>query len=439
MRLVVVDATLRNECYVSVPDGPACLAESILDAIFDQCHWKLLVPRSAAAMVVLRDGPEVDRPLRSHPRLLLITADDVIALREDDTVQVVDQNSSIIRDGSLPHLSAYPLQPMTTIGDVSATPSGAPVFTLSLAEQDLVMQKAMTTAIEEHGHFYVELSPSQFEKICKAQTVAEEFFTMCCCRGAKWRMPMDPDERTWGWHCMHGKHKEILKLRDVPTMHAHWPHDAVAFAPFAECMEAVRGVAEDICTALVTGLGVDPTAFRASISRASPIDPRDEFTASFYECFRYASFPTHLAGGKPFYVPCEMHQDVGIITMSMRSRGPRGLQVMHPTTSRWIDAEAPMDNNRPLVVVFSGDSMSYISRGKLKPTSHRVVLPCHGHDQSGGGTNRYSTIYEVLPHPKAVVPQVPPVDGEANGVSSALTGRDVCVISSVGKSSINWK
>lgn len=474
MRLVLLDVTTKQERYVSVPDSirtSADLARSLRQSGNGQATLTISNVESGdvVAVCVLREGPDVARPLLKCPRLSVSTAEDVAALREDDTVLL----SSPREAAALPPLRLHPVPPLSTLDPPvedglshQVAQSSAPVFDLAALTTDAAVQRASVAAFVEFGHFFVDIPISGegydcFASLARCNDIAAEFFDTVPYRDGKWRMPMDPDDRTWGWHCMHDKQKEIFKLRDVPSMHAHWPSDVVPWGPFDACMTALRVAGEQIATGVVTALGVDPALFQAAISRGAAVQPRDEFTAPFYETFRYAPCPASKAGGRRFFVPCEAHQDVGIITVSMRARGPRGLQLLCPKTHKWVAAEpatpphecpistdsatAEQQSLPPIVrlVVFAGDGMSYVSRGSIKPSLHRVVLPTHADDDPTPPSSRYSTIYEVLAHPQAVVPQCPASqttdDNGAGNMHSALTGRDLFVLSSVGKSSINWK
>jgi hypothetical protein len=436
MRVVFFDHSSKKEAYITVRDN-ATSVEQLMD---DLCL--ATAGKDDGLLCVLREGPDIEPFLRKPALLALRSQEDIATIREDDTLVFMPIGSDLP-----PSLHKYPPNAMATLAHAPVESSTAPCFEITTLGAAGV-QQAMIAAMMAHGHFYVELPAERFAQVRRCNDVAEDFFTNVPYRDGKWLMPMNPDDRTWGWHCMHNKQKEILKLRDVPSMRRDWPEALVPFAPFGDCIDALRSAAEEICTALVAGAGVDPVVFQDAISRTNPSRPtvhlRDEFAASFYESFRYAPFPASKAGGHGFYVPCEMHQDVGIVTVSMRAKGPRGLQLLCPSSKLWVDAEGPMDGQQPRVVVFAGDSLAHVSRGRIRPTQHRVVLPTtqrRGDDDPVRCASRYSTIYEVLIHPQAVVPQVPmqPQAEEVTSCSEGLTGRDVFVLSSIGKSSINWK
>jgi isopenicillin N synthase-like dioxygenase len=462
MRLILLDSATKQERYVVVPDSVQAPADLAATLLAGNQHPNDADDRngSCVAVCVLREGPDVSRALLKAPLLSVLTSEDVCALREDDTVQLASPRQA----AALPPLRLHPVPALSTLDPSSSAgdeprvqQSSAPVFGLEALTTDAAVQSASVAAFVEYGHFFVDVPIgegfSSFAAIARCNDVAAQFFDTVPYRNGKWRMPMDPDDRTWGWHCMHDKQKEILKLRDVPSMHGSWPGDAVPWAPFEECMTALRAAGELISTSVVTALGVDPDVFRQAISRgsSSSIERRDEFTASFYELFRYAPCPASKAGGRQLYMPCEAHQDVGIITVSLRARGPRGLELLCPKTRKWVAAEPmgspPVANEQSpevvRLVVFAGDGMAYVSRGIVKPSLHRVVLPTHADNDPNPPPSRYSTIYEVLAHPQAVVPRCPEAEHSirAGGGDrcSALTGRDLFVLSSVGKSSINWK
>eukprot|EP00760_Papus_ankaliazontas_P020696 PhM_4_TR18488/c2_g1_i1/m.65360 len=165
----------------------------------------------------------------------------------------------------------------------------------------------------------------------------------------------------------------------------------------------------------------------------------DDSTAPFYECFRYGRFPDVPAAAAE---TCEAHNDVGCITISLASTLGKGLEVYDMVDGVWLDAEAPMmtnnnnnNNNTLRMIVFFGDFMEYMTRGKVMCTPHRVVVPPPSFSSSFSDDDdddeaRYSTIYEVIPHPNAVVPIVTTSTATTttttiSSCSNNLTGRDV--------------
>ena len=244
---------------------------------------------------------------------------------------------------------------------------------------------------------------------------------------------MPPDDRTWGWHHMSHQGKEILKIRDVESMHNEWrglpSADSLIesyYRPFARC-------GMDIARKLLVGIGLSNEDFeKAFVSNTRPSSVEDERTASFLEAFRYSSTPLGYTfngdkGGA--FMPCEAHYDIGCITITTASSIGTGMQLRH--NGEWIDAEAMLTTagRDSHVLVFAGECMDYMTRSAVPKVEHRVAMAV-------GSLPRYSMIYEVLPLPFAVVPQL----GEAPNsvVSAPLAGRDVFLLGSLGRASVNW-
>jgi len=204
------------------------------------------------------------------------------------------------------------------------------------------------------------------------------------------------------------------------------------------------------------GLGVDEAVTKAAIAGpAGSMAAADEFAAPFFEAFRYGSgyrgwhadaVVGSAAAPVTCAVPSEAHKDIGLITVTpipaltgthQSGHIPHsGLQFADAADpSRWFDVEL-IKNMQPdtttLVAVCAGEMMEYASRGTVPAPAHRVVV-------AHGAAPRYSCMYEVLPHPASVVPRVPPPAGAAaKGDDTAKTGRDVFVLRSVNRTSVNW-
>eukprot|EP00759_Apiculatamorpha_spiralis_P006675 PhF_6_TR13917/c0_g1_i1/m.22375 len=280
-------------------------------------------------------------------------------------------------------------------------PSSAPSIDLSLllgAPTSPELNSDVVSYLQEailQGHCYVDLPPELYHTMKKSHVLSQRLFDASPTQG-KSCMSMDPDDRVWGWHVMGWKRKEIFKLRDVPDAAANWPRDSAvpALDEFRVVIHAFRTVGIAVTKAMFRYLDVTaPPQFFSE----DPHPTRDDYSASFYESFRYAAFPD-LA--PQIAVPCETHNDVGVVTVSLRAEGCRGLQVFSYREGVWVDAEAPMDAAPHRIVIFFGDFMDYITRGKCMMSPHRVVM-----DPSATAP-RLSTIYEVLPHPQSVVPRV---------------------------------
>ena len=188
----------------------------------------------------------------------------------------------------------------------------------------------------------------------------------------------------------------------------------------------------EIARQLLLGIGFTSFEFEeAFVARQCRPTAGEEPYTSFFETFRYSSTPlSHTFHGSRSvgFTPCESHFDIGCITLTTASSIGQGMQIKHE--GQWIDIEKTLvDAGANHVLVFAGELMDYMTRSKVPKVEHRVVMAV-------GSLPRYSSIFEVLPLPWAVVPRLD--TDEADIDPTRRTGKEVFYLRSMGRSSVNW-
>ena len=498
MRVVVLPTALSVATGFAAGDAGEAYAYLPRGATLSQVRQLLQSRGVAGTPCVLQDGPE---HCATPHRLLALSSDADVAAAVGDGATI----AALSEDGASMAVAAAAAKPArVTVAPVSsliveqpvpptAAPTAAPTVAATAAPTPEEWANIVTMAeleapatlarFKRYGFLIVAVPRrDNGERLLQALECAREIFEEVPFRGAagKRAAAMDPDERVWGWHAMPQKCKEILKLRDVPSLLAKWPaappsaprpaHEVRLNAPrlpaanavLATCVAPFRDVGNDIAVRLLRGLGIpEEVSVPALAGPAGPMASADEFAAPFFEAFRYGSgyrgWHEEAAVGSAAVpltcgVPCEAHKDIGLITVTpipaLTGDGkpcevsPSGVQFSDPQNpSVWFDVEKvttaacrKLPEPVALVVVFAGEMMDYASRGTVPAPEHRVVV-------AHGAAPRYSCIYEVLPHPASVVPRIPPPAGAAGAAGEddrPKHGRDVFVLRSSNRKSVNW-
>lgn len=94
------------------------------------------------------------------------------------------------------------------------------------------------------------------------------------------------------------------------------------------------------------------------------------------------------------------HSDYGSLTLLFQHNHRSGLEVLDRSTDTWYPVE-PFDD---MIVVNFGDAMEYWSKGFIKSTVHRVVMPT---SDSNKENERFSIAYFCHPNSSALLTPIP--------------------------------
>lgn len=94
------------------------------------------------------------------------------------------------------------------------------------------------------------------------------------------------------------------------------------------------------------------------------------------------------------------HSDYGSLTLLFQHDHKSGLQVLDRSTNIWY----PVEPYEDMIVVNFGDALEYWSRGLIKSTVHRVVMPTVDPNKEN---ERYSIAYFCHPNDSALLTPIP--------------------------------
>lgn len=116
----------------------------------------------------------------------------------------------------------------------------------------------------------------------------------------------------------------------------------------------------------------------------------DDFGSSVLRLCNYAQCSEPVVFGE--------HTDASYLTLAPRSSTP-GLQTWDRAAASWLDIEKDLGRND--IVVFIGDFVEVLTKGKFQATLHRVVL------KPEDATHRLSMPFLIRGQPEAIIDTVP--------------------------------
>jgi len=314
--------------------------------------------------------------------------------------------------------------------------SRAPVLPIAgWASLSPVEKDNFVEAARKYGHYFCDFPQDTYQalrlhgmKLAHALSHATE----------RTKFEMEPELRTWGYHALDFKGKQCFKVRYCKDMIDRWTKvksaesgvQPQASNPTVPPLPALSEVLSTYMTAYdMTLFAVTPILQWLGLSDQAMHDlllpeqqcieeNTDAFASSFHEFFHYCPFPEY-AESPSVAVPCEEHTDVGLITLTMKSEGGvDGLQVFS-WEDGWVRAEPAMPPESGRCLLLFGEILEHLSSSRFVATPHRVVIP------KDATVPRYSQIFEILPHPCSIVPELLPPQSaaELHDGDSLKTGK----------------
>jgi isopenicillin N synthase-like dioxygenase len=147
---------------------------------------------------------------------------------------------------------------------------------------------------------------------------------------------------------------------------------------------------------LACGLSLPPDALTSLVAAPPPTHVLSglEEEASILSLFAYA--PRDEPGSSP---PCAEHVDYTLLTIAPFATAP-GLEVLDLEAFAWVAPESAHAPVGPMAVVMAGESLEFVTRGRVSATSHRV-------SKAFGRAGRCSCPYLLHAHPAARLTQWP--------------------------------
>ncbi|WP_411820364.1 2-oxoglutarate and iron-dependent oxygenase domain-containing protein [Hyphococcus formosus] len=168
-----------------------------------------------------------------------------------------------------------------------------------------------------------------------------------------------------------------------------WPQKPESFRDtFLELFDALEEAGMVMLEALAPSLDVPRDFFRDMATNGNSI-------------LRLLHYPPVPDGVNPNAIRAAAHEDINLITILVAANGS-GLELLD-RDGNWLPVETDPDN----LIVDAGDMLARVCNDKIPATTHRVVNP-----QDGTNESRYSMPFFMHPHSSAVLSCIESFKGE---------------------------
>jgi isopenicillin N synthase-like dioxygenase len=175
--------------------------------------------------------------------------------------------------------------------------------------------------------------------------------------------------RQHGWLCYSNGTQLFEVKRWFNESEWRWPSQPREFASAAtEAFELFRDVSTRALEALVAALGMDPQYVLTLLDSSHPVPDSSCATRSLADASHSAMRIWSYQPGTP---PTAWHCDNSFVTLGARG-SMRGLHV-RLLDGRCVYPEDYLDDDS--VVLYCGDTLSYLSGGRILPLMHEVACP----------------------------------------------------------------
>lgn len=179
-----------------------------------------------------------------------------------------------------------------------------------------------------------------------------------------------------------------------------WPQEVPEFQPhFTKLYAALEEAGSIMLEALTGPLQVEKDFFAKMTKDGNSI-------------LRLLHYPPIPEGVDPRCVRAAAHEDINFITI-LPAATASGLQ-LKDRDGTWLDIESEADT----LIVDVGDMLARLTNDVLPSTTHRVINPQDGKNQS-----RYSMPFFMHPHPEAMLSCLPSCKG-AGAKYADITGQE---------------
>ncbi|SEK33837.1 Isopenicillin N synthase [Stigmatella aurantiaca] len=257
-------------------------------------------------------------------------------------------------------------------------------------------------ALKEFGFVSVEGHGIEDGLIRRTYADVERFFQLPEAVKQCYAVPGGGGQRGYtGYGREHAKNRTVGDLkefwhvgRELSASHPHfspqygpnvWPSEVPTFQDNTRSLfNALDGAAAVMLQALAEYFGVERTTFSAMAEDGNSI-------------LRLIHYPPLKERFIPGGVRAAEHEDINLITLLCEGTAS-GLELL-TRDGEWL----PVDTLRGQIVVDSGDMLSRVTNNVIPATTHRVVNPQSGEQD----TTRYSMPFFVHPYPQCVLKPIP--------------------------------
>ena len=233
------------------------------------------------------------------------------------------------------------------------------------------VQAALLWAMQTHGAVVLTLPPEAnlADKVAACYSAAATFFRQAESRKAPY-MGSDDVGRQHGWLCPSPNKANGTQFFEVKKHYDEsswsWPTEPSSLATAAtEAYEVMRSASTSALNALVEALGMDPQYVLSHLDSSHPSPP--PLADASHSAMRIWSYQ---AGTQP----SSWHCDNSYVTVGARG-SCRGLHV-RLFDGRCVYPEDFLSDDQ--IIVYAGDTLSYLSGGRIRALMHEVSCPPAG-------------------------------------------------------------
>lgn len=258
-----------------------------------------------------------------------------------------------------------------------------------------------------HGFALVRVAPSTTSLFAEMRPLAVDFFRRPReerCGLGRLRLYKD---KVVGYRELGGGAARFLEVHALAEMGSIPRPKVLGFSPAAVKLHAeLQGMARDMLAWLAEGAALPPEALLQCLDEASLGNlEAGDCGASVLRLACYGLGAEGGAGGEALsdaqgdHVTFDEHTDASYLTLAPVCEVP-GLQMRSPTQGdAWVDVEGSHYGQGEHMIVFIGDFVEVLTKGKYVAARHRVCLP----PQASAGTPRLSMPFLVRGQPDALI------------------------------------
>ncbi len=289
-------------------------------------------------------------------------------------------------------------------------------YTTGTSEERAVFIDKLFTGLKEYGFIILKDHSVKSEDLHKAYDILQKFYALpesikktYISQKAGFQRGYTPFGQE------HAKDSPVMDLkefwhvgRELPEGHSLkseypenvWPAEVSEFkAHFTSLYAALEEAGNVMLEALTMPLEVDKDFFAKMTKDGNSI-------------LRLLHYPPIPEGVDPRCVRAAAHEDINFITI-LPAATASGLQ-LKDRDGNWLDIESEPNT----LIVDVGDMLARLTNDVLPSTTHRVINPQDGKNQS-----RYSMPFFIHPHPQAMLSCLPSCKG-AGAKYPDITGHD---------------
>lgn len=281
------------------------------------------------------------------------------------------------------------------VPEPACEPDDVRCFSWEACIDDVSQQRALCEAMASRGFAILRLPDATQELVAKMQPLATEFFGLPRgdrCGMGKLRLFKD---KVIGYRELGGGSARFLEIHRLAGLEATIPRPKkppTMSRVAAKLHVELQGIARSLLTWLAEYAELPPAALLQAIDEASLENLEDgDCGASVLRlgCYGWEPDSNEIVEASPATeegngtaaepkngeqgdVVFHEHTDASFLTLAPVGSAP-GLQIRDPSGCKWLDVEQGLDGRGGHLVVFGGDFLEVLTKGKYAAARHQVV------------------------------------------------------------------